>query len=265
MKLKLTVDEVRSLMTCPPYKDNELLALALEFPDSPKLDDPETIHYFLYYEDAFRRLRHASMNILEIGVHKGDSLRLWNAYFPASRVYGIDLYLFKEAVGLNVFRGDQKNVKFLADVVRQAGPFDIIIDDGSHIMADQIASLKYLFPHGLASGGTYVIEDLGTSYWSRWGGGLDRPDSTISFLKRLIDTVNYRAHKGGRSDYRPQVPRRDQLALDDFDEHLVSVSFARSLCVLRKGDNRSVDVDERRDLSADLDVGTSDQSSAQTR
>jgi hypothetical protein len=112
------------------------------------------------------------------------------------------------------------------------------------VMTDQMTSVSYLFANALKEGGFYIIEDVGTSYWSDWGGGLDREDTTIAFLKRLVDAINYRAHKGGRQGYRgrfARIPCRDQLPLDAFDEHLVSMSFARSLCVLRKGDNRSLD------------------------
>ncbi len=244
MKLTLTQDDLRALMCAPPYAGNELLALALQFPRSPKLEDPETIHYFLSYEEILRPLRDRPINLLEMGVFKGDSLRLWQAYFPKARVCGIDIDVRPETEGLRVFAGDQKDAAFLAAVVREAGPFDVIIDDGSHMMADQIASLQYLFPHGLAADGLYIVEDLATSYWTHWGGGVDKTDTTIAWLKGLVDTVNYRAHKGGRRGYRGEYARiraRDELELDAFDEHLTSLSFVRSLCVLRKGDNRSLD------------------------
>jgi len=246
MKLALSVDDVRALMADPPYAGNELLELALQFPHSPKLSDPETIHYFVEYERLLRPVRNAAVNLLEIGVFKGDSLRLWQAYLPASRISGIDVDRHPDASGLRVFVGDQKDLGFLASVVEQAGLFDVIIDDGSHVMADQIATLRYLFRHGLRPGGAYVIEDLGTSYWHAWGGGIDASDTTVAFLKRLVDAVNYRAHKGGRRGYRgasARIPCLDTLVLDEFDEQLVSMTFVRSMCVLCKGDNRSLDLE----------------------
>ena len=42
----------------------------------------------------------------------------------------------------------------------------------------------------MKSGGLYIIKDLHTSYWSEFGGGA-HPRTTISFLKGLIDEVNF--------------------------------------------------------------------------
>jgi hypothetical protein len=39
------------------------------------------------------------------------------------------------------------------------GRFDLIIDDGSHVVADQIATARYALPL-LAPDGIYVIEDV---------------------------------------------------------------------------------------------------------
>lgn len=47
-------------------------------------------------------------------------------------------------------------------------PYDIIIDDGSHMVRHVIASFEALFPY-LRRGGLYIIEDLHTSYWKRYG------------------------------------------------------------------------------------------------
>ena len=49
-----------------------------------------------------------------------------------------------------------------------AGPFDIVIDDGGHFMDDIISSFKTLLPH-VRAGGTYIVEDLHTSYWAEYG------------------------------------------------------------------------------------------------
>ena len=50
------------------------------------------------------------------------------------------------------------------------GGIDIVLDDGSHNMKDIIVSLESLFPM-LNDGGVYMIEDLHTAYWRKFGGG----------------------------------------------------------------------------------------------
>ena len=43
------------------------------------------------YEKYFEPLREKKLNILEIGVDKGDSLRLWKEYFFNSKIWGLDI------------------------------------------------------------------------------------------------------------------------------------------------------------------------------
>jgi len=47
----------------------------------------------------------------------------------------------------------------------------LIIDDGSHINSHIITTSNFLFPF-LNKGGVYVVEDLKTSYWSSFFGGV---------------------------------------------------------------------------------------------
>ena len=51
----------------------------------------------------------------------------------------------------------------LAILSGKEGPFDVIIDDGSHINAHQIFTFENLFSE-LKAGGLYIIEDTLTSY-----------------------------------------------------------------------------------------------------
>lgn len=57
-----------------------------------------------------------------------------------------------EAQGFEVFISDQGNPAFLSDLAERAGPFDIIIDDGSHRMEDLRTSFMTLFPTLKSSG-----------------------------------------------------------------------------------------------------------------
>jgi len=44
-------------------------------------------------------------------------------------------------------------------------PVCFINDDGSHVPEHQLFSFDYLFHELLMPGGTYIIEDVETSYW----------------------------------------------------------------------------------------------------
>ena len=66
-------------------------------------------------------------------------------------------------------RFEQADAGFLQKVAGEFGPFDLIIDDGSHVNAHVITTFEVLFPL-LKTGGLYVVEDTQTSYWPVLGG-----------------------------------------------------------------------------------------------
>jgi len=155
---------------------------------------PETFAFIGAYMDHFEKLRTKVTSVLEIGVQTGGSLRMWHDYFPNAQITGIDVdpVCLKEAGNrIGVVIGDQSNNGFL-DEFAATRQFDIIVDDGGHKMKHQLRSLRRLWPI-VTSGGWYVIEDLHTSYWPKWDGRYGDEHSTISYLKTLLDDVNWRA------------------------------------------------------------------------
>lgn len=172
--------------------------------------------YTLIYDEVFAKLREEKIKILEIGVRSGGSMRLWAESFPEAMVYGIDIAEYckqSETERIKIFIGDCKD-EVLIEEVGKYGPFDIIIDDGSHFMNDQKTAFSLFWPL-LRPKGIYVIEDLYTSYTSRGGDGwgIDNPESTISMLKGFVDKVN----KQGGGDYS-----------------IESISFYRHICFIFK-------------------------------
>jgi len=114
--------------------------------------------YTPIYEELFNKLE--PKKLLEIGIFGGASLRMWRDYFPKTKIYGIDndeRNLFDEQ-GIDCLLADQSNENDLITVGKKFGNFDIIVDDGSHLVEHQIFSFKTLFPF-LSFGGIYVIED----------------------------------------------------------------------------------------------------------
>ena len=146
------------------------------------------------YESYFDRLREKEINILEIGVDKGDSLRLWRDYFTKAKICGLDIV--KKDFSINnveIFCGDQSDHNFLSKIVEKYGKFDVIIDDGCHVSKHIISSFNYLFDY-LSENGLYIIEDLQTSYIPRFGGSrlnLNKKKTSMNFIKTLSDSINY--------------------------------------------------------------------------
>jgi hypothetical protein len=162
--------------------------------------------YAAHYAQHLHGLRHKQNRILEIGVFEGASLRVWRDHFPRSTIAGLDLHPREVKLGdrVRVVQGDQANVDDLARTVAAlGGPPNIVIDDGSHVARHAEESFRYLFPL-MPPRSLYVIEDLHTSYWDDFGGGIPAPDDTaVGFTRRLVDEIQTRdkvfAHTSGRN------------------------------------------------------------------
>lgn len=139
----------------------EIFAEIGNFGEGIGCNDKGSTHTYLETYDKFFEPFQRNGRILEIGLAAGDSIKLFDEYFEDSDIVGIDLTLtitpleYKNNVAL--FEGDGTKKKFLNQI--KDYEFDIIVDDGSHIVAEQLASFK-LLKHKMAKGGVYIIEDI---------------------------------------------------------------------------------------------------------
>ena len=150
-------------------------------------------HYFPVYERHFEKFVNTDVIFIEIGCGEGGSLQMWKRYLgPHARIIGIDINPACAAFAedqIDIRIGDQANPAFLNAIVQEFGPPDVILDDGSHIMAHVCASFALLYP-SVSRNGVYVVEDLHTAYWEEYEGGLKREGSFIEYCKDLIDELN---------------------------------------------------------------------------
>jgi hypothetical protein len=157
--------------------------------------------YTRIYGELMQGRRRQPVRLLELGVGGwsgelgGESLSMWATYFPKGRIFSIDVY-DKTSLSrgrVKVFQCSQTDRNRLTEIAREAGPFDFIIDDGSHANAHQIESFRILWPF-VKDGGVYIIEDVQTSYWPAYGGGplgtAGHAASCVSYFKGLVDSVN---------------------------------------------------------------------------
>lgn len=115
-----------------------------------------------FYDMHLSSCRHDEMKVLEIGVKKGASLRMWRDYFSNSQIYGLDIdpaSMFEDS-RIKTFIMDQGDVDSMKRFVEVHGPFDIVIDDGSHHTHHQFISYE-LFKDSPV----FIWEDLHTSNW----------------------------------------------------------------------------------------------------
>jgi len=146
--------------------------------------------YLEFYDPILQPWIEKEITLLEIGVHEGGSLMLWQDYFPKGKIVGLDISLpkgFSPGERVSLFEGNQADTKFLSEVANNVAPkgFDIIIDDASHIGELTRTTFWYLFDNHLKPGGLYVIEDWFTGYWDDW------PDGKI-YSQKSSDTMKLR-------------------------------------------------------------------------
>lgn len=192
-------------------------------------------HYFEIYERHLARYRDKRVTVVEIGVYKGGSLQMWKHYFgPKARIVGIDVNPECTAYAedqVEVLIGNQEDRTFLRSLAERIPVIDVLIDDGGHMMTQQIATFEELFPH-VASDGVYLCEDLHTSYWKEYGGGYRSPNTFIEYSKNFVDYLHaWHARKPVKSWHRRQQPT---LSVSDFTKSAHSLHFYDSVLVIEK-------------------------------
>ncbi len=123
-------------------------------------------------EEYFIEKKHLEINLLEIGIFRGESLAIWCDYFTNGKIYGLDgntipfkknLSKLKEKGAFEnnfpiVIEGDGtllKDSKIFKDI-----KFDFIIDDGCHNLNCILKTFEIYFPL-LKNGGVFFVEDNG--------------------------------------------------------------------------------------------------------
>ena len=143
------------------------------------------------YEPFFEPLKYKEINILEVGVWKGQGLEELKDYFPNAQIYGIDIFTRPEEIVVQVGEKivnsaisnrsmnpseisvlSNENVHWakcdstasncssiITNTFGKDIQFDIIIDDGLHQPEANALTLKNLWPL-LKDNGIYFVEDV---------------------------------------------------------------------------------------------------------
>lgn len=119
-------------------------------------------NYGRQYDEIFNKYKNKSINVLELGVWYGESLKIYLEYFKnCNKIVGIDINPNSLQYGndkINIEILDLRDINTYEIIKNKYQNFDIIIDDGSHQNTDMILSFENLF-NILNDGGVYIIED----------------------------------------------------------------------------------------------------------
>jgi len=142
--------------------------------------------YCDFYDYHLSSLRFDKLKIFEIGIFDGASLRMWEEYFPNSIIYGIDILAEPQSILINQnriksYKLDAGDIVSLKEFIKEHGPFDIVIDDGSHFTNHQWISWKMLSGECKI----FIWEDLHTSRMPHYMRGTNDGKYPLDFAKEL--------------------------------------------------------------------------------
>ena len=171
-------------------------------------DKSSAHHDYLRHYETYLKLQAAPIrSLLEIGVYDGASLRMWQQFLPKAKIVCLDIDpRCKEFEGGNatVEMCDQSDALQLNRIGVEHGPFDVVIDDGSHIWSHQILTFETLLPF-MAPGGLFIIEDIDTSFGHYVKDyGKDSTTSAADYVGKLASYVlaSTAADMAGETDLR---------------------------------------------------------------
>lgn len=172
------------------------------------------------YESFFTPLVGQSINLLELGVYAGASIRFWRDYFENATIIGLDcnppVEIDDPNGKIHIYQGYQQDTQLLDRIANEQAPdgFDVVIDDCSHIGRFARISFWHLFQNHLKPGGLYAIEDWSTGYLRSWPDGRHyKSKSQIKYTsyERMLDRFRDNlSHRLSRS--LPYFPRLSAIS-----------------------------------------------------
>lgn len=144
--------------------------------DLADYDTDKPGHYLATYTREFGQLADQPLNLLELGVQRGGSIKLWRDVLPKASIAGLDLNPIDMGFRddrVRVYQGFQQDPTILAQISTEMAPdgFDVVIDDASHIGRYTAESFWEIFPKYLKPGGVYILDDWDSAYRDDWADG----------------------------------------------------------------------------------------------
>lgn len=128
--------------------------------------------YTLFYDGLFVHQRNEPLKIAEFGILDGASLLMWREYFPAAQIYGFEynhdlISHFRQSFDndrITLAHIDVTSVESITGALKEICVlYDIIIEDTTHQMDDQIRVIRHAHKY-LKPGGVFIIEDIFRRY-----------------------------------------------------------------------------------------------------
>ena len=188
--------------------------------------------YLRHYEFLFAQFKTDKFSLIEFGCYKGDSLRMWEQYFPNAEIYGVDLdesTKQHEKGRIHIVIGDATSQDTFNNLkASTGGQVFIIIDDASHAWGDQRRSFE-LFWDMVSPGGFYVIEDLECGTLGAYP----------AYPPKVLDVQPFSEYMHDRSKILRWAPDRqpetNTYHFDHLPEHIQNIERKIDMCIFIPG------------------------------
>lgn len=174
--------------------------------------DKNTRHSYLgLYQELLVDKKETAKRVLEVGIDRGGSIKLWRDFFTNATVYGIDIIpidnIWDELKKLNniivyVSTDAYDEMFFKSTFLDEGIKFDFMLDDGPHTIESMIQFIR-LYSHLLTEDGILIIEDVQEIFW------LDILRNYVpDELKQYVKTYDLRENKGRYDDIVFTIDKR---------------------------------------------------------
>jgi hypothetical protein len=166
--------------------------------------DKNTVHSYLpLYQKLLINKRETAKNVLEVGIYKGGSIKLWSDFFTNATVYGLDIMNRDDVwesiknnekiilhTSTNAYDNDFFSNNFLHKNIR----CDFMLDDGPHTLESMVQFIK-LYSQIMTDDGILIIEDVQSWDWIE-----TLKDTVPEHLKQCIKIYDLRPNKNRYDD-----------------------------------------------------------------
>jgi hypothetical protein len=127
-------------------------------------------------EQPVRRVGEIGIGFLDCMIHAspdykpGASLRMWETFFPDAAIYGYDIrreLLYSVGRTECIYMDQESDASMREALAAAGGPFDLLIDDGSHRLHHQL-NTKLIAGEYVRPGGLLIIEDIEERFLDYW-------------------------------------------------------------------------------------------------
>jgi hypothetical protein len=174
--------------------------------------DKNTVHSYLgLYQDLLVSKKDTAKHVLEVGIFKGGSIKLWHDYFVNATVYGMDIMSMngiwseirnKDRIVLFPSTDAYNQSFFETEFLNKGIKFDFMLDDGPHSL-ESMKSFIRLYSKVMAEDGILIIEDVQSWDWIEV-----LKNEVPEELKPFVKTYDLRPNKNRYDDIVFTIDKR---------------------------------------------------------